>query len=242
MVLSVSSTFIPPANTQLTPSEHKLEPQPLTDANQDTLANASPAVIYHPNEDTSTTVKQLEVVDTWIGRSQSPEFPRFAQIAAGAHGALKASFQAFQATLSNSAPDLASKKYGFTVEADGNLKVLDTAAQLSRSDTQRLTDLLNKSLGLKAAAVSYRNASIDLVDADSPWSGSYMGYYSLTKENFASTIDLAPLLKDTRTMVPAEFKDATFFTQLSNKGERATRETEHAMLERRAAQRFSVMV
>ena len=69
-----------------------------------------------------------------------------------------------------------------------------------------------------------------------------MGYYSLTKENFASTIDLAPLLKDTRTMVPAEFKDATFFTQLSNKGERATRETEHVMLERRTAQRFSVMV
>lgn len=239
MVLSVSSTFIPPANVHLSPSEQKLEPQQLSDAHQNTLANATPSAIYHPSEDTSATVNPLEVVDTWVGRSQSPDFPRLAQIAAGAHETLKASFQAFQATLSTSAPDLASKKYGFTVEADGTLKVLDTAAELSSSDTQRLTDLLNKSLGLKAAAVTYRDASIDLVDADSPWSGSYMGYYSLTKENFANTIDLAPLLKDTRTMVPAEFRDATFFTQLSYKGERATRETEDAMLARRAAQRFS---
>ncbi|MFL1550492.1 hypothetical protein K0P33_17505 [Pseudomonas sp. ArH3a] len=58
------------------------------------------------------------------------------------------------------ATDLADKKYGFTVEADGTLKVLDTASQLSRSDTQRLTDLLNNTLGLKAAAVNYRDASI----------------------------------------------------------------------------------
>ncbi|WP_411379083.1 hypothetical protein [Pseudomonas sp. MPB26] len=239
MLSPVSSTYIPPADTRLTPSNQKLESQPITDTAMEALANAAPAVIYHPSEDASATVEPLEAVDTWIGRSQSPDFPRFAELAASAHGVLKASFQAFQATLWSSAPDLASKKYGFTVEADGKLKVLDTAGQLSSSDTQRLTDLLNKSLGLKAAAVTYRDASIDLVDADSPWSGSYMGFYSLTKENFATTIDLAPLFKDTRTMVPAEFKDAVFFTQLSYKGERATRETETAMLERRAAQRFS---
>lgn len=239
MVLSVSSSYIPPANTQLTPSEQKLEPQPLTDAAKDALANVAPAAIYHPNDEAQNTVEPLEVVDTWVGRSQSPEFPRFAKVADGAYSSLKASFQAFQSMLSSSSPDLASKKYGFTVEAGGKLKVLDTAGQLSNSDTQRLTDLLNGSLGLKTAAVAYRDASIDLVDADSPWSGSYMGYYSLTKENFANTIDLAPLFKDTRTMVPSEFNDATFFTQLSYKGERATRETEAAMLERRAAQRFT---
>ncbi|MCK1786363.1 hypothetical protein L9Z73_19005 [Pseudomonas sp. TNT11] len=85
---------------------------------------------------------------------------------------------------------LGRQKYGFTVEADGRLKVLDSASRLSSSDTQRLTDLLNQSPVLKA----YRNASIDTVDADSVWSG--LGYYSLTNENFAKTIDLAPLLRD----------------------------------------------
>ncbi|MFL1561525.1 hypothetical protein ACI77J_09835 [Pseudomonas sp. O64] len=39
-------------------------------------------------------------------------------------------------------------------------------------------------------------------------------------------------------MVPEEFRSATFYTLLSDKGQRATRETEAAMLERRAAQGF----
>ena len=241
MALSVSAAYIPPANLNLTPSEQKLVPQASTDPAKQALANAGPAAIYHPSEAATTTAQPPEAVDTWVGRSESPHFPRFVDLFNGAQSALKASFQTFEANLATTAPDLASTGYGFTVEADGRLKVLDTAGQLSREATERLTVLLNQSVELKATAVAYRNAAIDMVDAGSPWSGSTMGYYSLTNENFASTIDLAPLLKDTRTMVPAEFKDATFFTQLSNKGERATRETENAMLERRAAQRFSVM-
>ncbi|MBD8238972.1 hypothetical protein SOM46_12000 [Pseudomonas fluorescens] len=239
MALSVSSAYLPPASTSLAPSDQKLVPQPLTDVAKDALANAAPAAIYHPSEDTSTTAKPLEVVDTWVGRSESPEYPRYAELFRAAHSTLKASFQAFQATLSTTAPDLASKKYGFTVDADGSLKVLNTAGQLNSSDTQRLTDLLNKSLGLKTAAVTYRDAAIDMTDASSPWSGSAMGYYSLTQENFANTIDLAPLFKDKHSMVPAEFRDAEFVTQLAYKGERATEATEAAMLARRAAQRFS---
>lgn len=242
MALSVSPAYIPPANLNLTPSEQKLVPQASTDPAKQALANAGPAAIYHPSEAATTTAQAPEAVDTWVGRSESPHFPRFVDLFNGAQSALKASFQTFEANLAATAPDLASTGYGFTVEADGRLKVLDTAGQLSREATERLTVLLNQSVELKATAVAYRNAAIDMVDAGSPWSGSTLGYYSLTNENFASTIDLAPLLKDTRTMVPAEFKDATFFTQLSNKGERATRETEHAMLERRTAQRFSVMV
>ncbi|WP_455826340.1 hypothetical protein [Pseudomonas graminis] len=236
MTLSLSAAYISPANTRLTPSDQTLVAQPLSDSAKEALASAAPAAIYHPSEDIKPVTAAPEAIDTWVGRSQSPQFPRYADIANGAQSALKASFSAFQSTLP---PDLAGKKYGFTVEADGRLKVLDTAGQLSRSDTERLTDLLNASTGLKAAAVAYRNASIDLVDADSPWSGSYMGYYSLTKENFANTIDLAPLLKDTRTMAPNEFRDSVFINQLAYKGERATRESEAAMLERRAAQRFT---
>lgn len=239
MALSVSSAYPSPANVTLAPSNQTLTPQPLTDVAKEALANAAPAAIYHPSEDTSTTSKPLEVVDVWVGRSESPEYPRFAEIFKGAHNTLKASFQAFQSTLSTTAPDLASKKYGFTVDADGSLKVLNTAGQLNSSDTQRLTDLLNKSLGLKTAAVAYRDAAIDMTDASSPWSGSIMGYYSLTQENFASSLDLGPLFKDTHSMVPAEFRDAKFLTQLAYKGERATQETEAAMYERRAAQRFS---
>lgn len=239
MALSVSPAYMPPANLNLTPSEQKLVPQASTDPAKQALANAGPAAIYHPSEAATTTAQPPEAVDTWVGRSESPHFPRFVDMFNGAQSALKASFQTFEANLAATAPDLASTGYGFTVEADGRLKVLDTAGQLSREATERLTVLLNQSVELKATAVAYRNAAIDMVDAGSPRSGSTLGYYSLTNENFASTIDLAPLL---RTHDPSDIKagrNQFFINQLSSNGERATQETERAMLERRAAQGFS---
>ena len=82
--------------------------------------------------------------------------------------------------------------------------------------------------------MSYRSAAIDMVDADSPWSGSYLGYHSLTNENFAKTIDLAPLLREFAPSDLKGAKDRFFVTQLAYKGERATEE--RAMLERRTGQ------
>jgi hypothetical protein len=201
MALSVSAAYLPPANTSLTPSEQKLVAQPLTDAAKDALANAAPAAVYHPSGSASPPLEPLEVVDTWVGRTQSRDFPRRAEIFNGA------------------------------------FSTLDSASQLSRSDTQRLTDLLNRSLGLKSAAIAYRNAAIDTVDADSVWSG--LGFYSLTNENFAKTLDLAPLLTDHDPSDIKGAKDRTFIQQLQYKGERATQATEAAMYERRGVQRFS---
>ncbi|QXI53573.1 hypothetical protein [Pseudomonas alvandae] len=238
MEFSVSSDAISPANTNLTRSDQKLVTNPPTDAVKQ-LTSAGPAAIFHPSEETQAMVQSPVIIETWIGRSQSPDFPRFAAITESAKNTLRSAFETFQSMLSATHPDLAGKKYGFTVEADGRLKVLNTAGQLSSADTQRLTDLLNESTDLKAAAVAFRDASIDMVDADSPWSGSYLGRYNLTQENFASTIDLAPMLKRAGSVPPQEFSDGLFFNQLAYKGERATRETEAAMLERRAAQRFS---
>ncbi|WP_313059864.1 hypothetical protein [Pseudomonas rhodesiae] len=237
MNLSVSAAYLAPASTQLAPSDQKLVAQPLTDHAKQTLANTAPAAIYHPSESASTTVGPVDIVDTWVGRQQSSEYPRLAEVSNGAFHTLKASFKAFVSTLSGIAPDLASKEYGFTVEADGRLTVQDTASQLSGEESKRLTELLNQSLSMKTAAVAYRNAIIDTVDADSVWSG--MGYYSLTNENFAKTIDLAPLLRDYDPSDLTAMKDRSFVLQLSYKGERATQETENAMFERRATQRFS---
>ncbi|HJH21916.1 MAG TPA: hypothetical protein K8W20_24820 [Pseudomonas lactis] len=236
MALSVSSAYIPPAALSLTPSDQKLVPQAPTDPTRQAMANAAPAAIYHPSEPTQTTQEPLEVIDTWVGRSQSPEFPRFVEQFTGAQSALKASFKTFEAALATTAPDLARTDYSFTVESDGRLKVLDKAGQLSDANVQRLTELLNHSTDLKAAAVAYRNAAIDMVDADSPWSGSYLGYHSLTNENFAKTIDLAPLLREFAPSDLKGAKDRFFVTQLAYKGERATEETERAMFERRAGQ------
>lgn len=239
MALSVSSTYTPPANTVLAPSGQTLTPEPMTDAAKAALANAAPATpaaVYHPSDNAQTPTRPLVVIDTWVGRSASPELPRFQQIAQGARNELKAAFETFRSTLP---ADLASKRFGFTVEANDTLKVLNPAGQLSASDTQRLTDLLNQSRDLKPAAIKYREATIDMLDADSPWSGNLMGYYSLTQENFAATLDLAALFNRPGSLPIKEYADGFFIKQLADKGEVATRETEEAMFERRAAQRFT---
>ncbi|WP_405121414.1 hypothetical protein [Pseudomonas petroselini] len=236
MALILSSASIPPANTALKPSGQKLTPEPMTDAAKAALANAAPAAIYHPSENTSITAQPLEVIDTWVGRSASPDLPRFVERYQGATSTLKAAVETFRATLP---ADLANKKFGFTVEANDTLKVLDTAGQLSPSDTQRLSDLLNQSRDLKPASIQYREATIDMLDADSPWSGNLMGYYSLTQENFAATLDLAALFNRPGSLPPKEYSAGLFINQLAYKGTVATRETEAAMLERRGAQRFT---
>ena len=233
MALSVSASYLAPATTALTPAEQKLNAQPLTDSATQALAGAGPAAIYHPSAPVEAMPPGSKAIDTWVGRDQSQDFPRLAQLAAGAQSVLKGAFEAFEATLSTTQPDLVGAKYGFTVEADGRLKVLDKAGELSRSAIERLTTLLNQNSSLKSAAVAFRDASIDMVDADSPWTGSYMGFYSLTNENFANTIDLAPLLKPWGSMSPQESSNGLFINQLAHKGERATQQTELAMYARR---------
>ncbi|AZF11735.1 hypothetical protein C4J93_3553 [Pseudomonas sp. R2-37-08W] len=238
MTLSISAATIAPANIRLAPSEQKLTPQALPEAAKQSLANAGPAAVYHPSEAAQTASEPPQVTDVWVGRSESPEFPRFVDRFHSAQAVLKSAFTAFASTLKSTAPDLARTDYGFTVEADGRLKVIDKAGQLSDANIKRLTELLNGSADLKTAAVTFRNAAIDMTDAGSPWSGSGMGYYSLTNENFAKTIDLAPLF---RTYDPSDVKggrERFFIIQLTYKGERATAETERAMYARRAGQAY----
>ncbi|AUZ47263.1 hypothetical protein [Pseudomonas orientalis] len=236
MALSVSAAHIAPSNARLAPSEQNLTPQAPPEAARQALASAGPAAVYHPSEAAQTLREPLQVIDTWVGRSESPEFPRFAERFNGAQAVLKSAFTTFESALASTAPDLAGTDYGFTVEADGRLKVLDKAGQLGEANIKRLTVLLNGSAELKTAAVAYRDATIDMMDASSPWSGSVMGYYSVTNENFAKSIDLAPMLRTYDPSDLTDIKDRFLMTQLAYKGERATEETERAMYERRGWQ------
>ncbi|KWS33602.1 hypothetical protein [Pseudomonas syringae] len=217
-----------------------LTPKPLTDAQKEAFKNAAastPAVVYHPSTEVPATTEPMEAVDTWIGRSQSPDFPQKAAQHGNSTEALKTSYEAFTSTLASVYPDLASKKFGFTIEANGNLKATNSSGELSDADTQQLNTLLNASSGLKAAAATYRERAIDMVDADSPWSGSYLGRYNLTKENFASSLDLGALFIP-KTSTPSKDKiDGMFFNQLAYKGELHTQESEAAMLAARAAKK-----
>jgi hypothetical protein len=233
MAISLNAALIQPSAAQLSQSSQPLTAKTLTEDLQKTAVNINPAAIYHPGDETPAPSPAMESIETWIGRSQSPDFPQVAERHKNAHQSLKYSFEEFQSALAHAYPDLADKKFGFTIQADGSLKALNSSGQLSSSDINRLNNLLNASSSLKSAASSYRDASIDLVAADSVWGGSYVGGYNLNKENFANTIDLGALFLKKGSVPNAETLNGFFSSQLWSKGERMTRETETLMLAER---------
>lgn len=244
MELTLSNAFTPAAASALKPAEQTLVAQPLAQDAVQALRN-TPAAIYHPSEEAkalgaaSQGGEVIEVTSTWVGRAQSPDFAKISARLQGSLESLRGAFESFRASLAETFPSLAEKKFGFTVEANGDLKVLNSASDLSAADMKRLTLLLNDASALKAQAIDYRNVAIDLVDADAPTGGSSMGAMSLTEDNFAKTIDLGAIVWPKEDKTLKERYDSSFFIQLMSKGERATAATEAAMLARRAAQQIT---
>jgi len=231
MDLSVSTT----STASLTVSEQKITLQPVTGAAAQTLqaAAAGPAAVYYPSEAAQQLGLTMEAVNTWIGREQSADFPQKAAAHQVAHATLKSAFDDFKASLAATFPAIADKKFGFTVQADGSLKALNSGGQLSSADLAKLNTLLNGSAHLKDAAEGYRDAAIEVVNADSPWSGSYLGGYSLTQDNFAKTIDLGALFVPKGPVPTKESIQGLFFNQLYTKGEKMTQQIETVMLANR---------
>ncbi|KFE49927.1 hypothetical protein [Pseudomonas syringae] len=237
--LTAGSTLA--STLRLNQSSQTLTAQPISEDQKSAFSNATPAAIYHPSEAaqalTQTTSTQPMVVVNTYGRPPSADFPAMAKLHQGAFYGLKSAFEEFKSALESTFPDLAEKKFGFTIEADGKLKALNPAGELSATDMDQLDKLLNASGSLKSAAGTYRDASIDLVAADGNWGGSYLGDYQLDEDNFASTIDLAALfIPKTNTLNP-EAIAGWFSHQLWSKGELATPETHATILASRDATR-----
>ncbi|HEX8540195.1 MAG TPA: hypothetical protein VF671_00685 [Pseudomonas sp.] len=241
MEISLTAGSTLASTMRLTQSSQTLTAQPISEDQKSAFSNATPAAIYHPSEAaqelSQTTSTQRMVAVNSYGRPPSADFPAVAKLHKGAFYGLKSAFEEFKSALESTFPDLAEKKFGFTIEADGKLKALNPAGELSITDMDQLDKLLNASSSLKGAADTYRDVSIDLVAADGNWGGSYLGDYQLDENNFASTIDLAALfIPRTETLNP-EAMAGWFSHQLWSKGELATKETHTAILASRDAAR-----
>ena len=242
MAISLNSVFIQPSAAELSKTAQPLTKTSLSEDLQKTAVNLNPAAVYHPSDEAQTISPTMEVIETWIGRSQAADFPQIAEQHKNAHESLKLAFEDFKSALSDVFPDLANKKFGFTIEADGNLKVLNTANELSASDMDQLNSLLNASSSLKMVANGYRDTSIELVAADAGWGGSHLGKYNLTKDNFANTIDMAALFLPKGNAPSAEAIDGYFSHQLWRKGELGTPQTDAAIVAARDAKRINEKV
>jgi len=230
--LTAGSTLA--STLRLNQSSQTLTAQPISEAQKSAFSNATPAAIYHPSEAaqeiSQTTSTQSIVAVNNYGRPPSADFPAIAKLHQGAFYGLKSAFEEFKSALESTFPDLAEKKFGFTIEADGKLKALNPAGELSLTDMDQLDKLLNASSTLIGAADTYRDVSIDLVAADGNWGGSYLGDYQLDENNFASTIDLAALFIPKTTTLNPEAMAGWFSHQLWSKGELATKETHAAIM------------
>lgn len=242
MAITLNPGFTQPSAAELNKTAKTLTMESLSADLKNNAVNINPAVVYHPSGDVPTISPNTEVISGWIGRPQAADFEQVAARHAEANNSLKLTFESFKASLSDSFPELADKKFGFTIEADGNLKVLNTANELSAADMDKLNTLLNDSDALKAAASGYRDASIELVAADSGSGGSHLGKYNLTKDNFASTIDLAALFVPKGNTISAEAIDGYFSHQLWRKGQLGTPETDAAIVAARDAKRIDEKV
>jgi hypothetical protein len=233
MALLISSAYTAPS-TLLTVANQPLTAQPVAADLSQTLqaAAAGPAAIYHPSDEAQQLTASMEVVEAWIGRPRSADY---AQKAAAQQAALDTLDVAFQNLKSALPPDLAGKKFGFSVQADGTLKASNSAGQLSTQDLARLNTLLNASGDLVDAAANFRDTSIEAVAADGPLSEAALGGYSLTQDNFAKTIDLAAMFTPKGPVPTKEYVEGKFFTQLYRKGERMTPQTEAVLLAARNA-------
>lgn len=240
MEISTNPSATQSTAAQLSQSTQVLTAQPLTQEAVKAINNATPAAVYTPSEEAISLGLTMEAVQTYIGRPQAQDFVAIAKQHQSTHFSLKSAFTDFQSALAYAYPELANKKFGFTIEADGSLKALNTSNQLSESDMQQLNALLNASSDLKTAAENYRYASIEIVKADSAWGGSYMGKFNLNKENFADTIDLAALFIAKGSVPTKESIAGHFSSQLWAKGEPATEATDAVILAERAAKKAAV--
>lgn len=89
-------------------------------------------------------------------------------------------------------PELAAKKFGFTLDESANLMILDYDNTLSHQERDFLGNLLNNHANLKGLAQRHAKVMMTLLDHDTDTFGNR---YSLTLDNFRHTIDYAKILE-----------------------------------------------
>lgn len=128
---------------------------------------------------------------------------------------MKSAWDQIRVDLEKSNPALAVKDFGFSLDADGNLMVLERRDELSEHEVNVLTEVLNSSYSLKTRANDFARLAMDFIKADHVSMG--LGKFNLDMNNFDSTIDFERMLDYEQT--GSARWNATWYNQVWNKGE-----------------------
>jgi len=98
----------------------------------------------------------------------------------------------FREELAKTHPDLASKSFGFTVDAAGNFTILTPQNNLSQSEKSWLTEQLSQYRGLKVNLMAHVEASSLLAKHDKT---GLLSRYQLDSDDIAHMIDYGAILR-----------------------------------------------
>jgi hypothetical protein len=111
-------------------------------------------------------------------------------------------YTVFLKKLADTHPDLAEKKFGFTLDKDASIKVIDYDDSLTDSEKTVLTEAINDFEHMKDSLRSNARAFMTLLDHDLETFG---GRYSLNIENFQNVIDFGKILSTSQEQREAEW-------------------------------------
>jgi len=103
---------------------------------------------------------------------------------------INSTFTEFSDRLKDLRPDIASSNYGFTLDENANIKILDGRQPLTEADKLWLTDEINRFKDFRNTVHAHSKALMGFVDH----AKNFEGKYNLNRHNFQSVIDYRDIL------------------------------------------------
>ncbi|KTB64501.1 hypothetical protein [Pseudomonas syringae] len=111
-------------------------------------------------------------------------------------------YSSFQEQLQDSYPELARKKFGFTLDENASLKIIDYDNSLTENDKSVLTQAINDFRDFKSQAQRHAKTIMTLVDHDHKTFG---GRYTLDISNFQDVIDYGKIMNTSEKNMHSEW-------------------------------------
>jgi len=131
---------------------------------------------------------------------------------------IRRQYAEFNERLKDLRPDIASAGFGFTLDENSKIKILDSG-KLGEADKSWLTEEINTFKDIKHHVCTHSKLLIQLVEKDTQRFG---GRFNLNSENFQNTVDYGDILNKKWGGIGASLD--SFFTRqiLENADKRAT--------------------
>jgi len=118
----------------------------------------------------------------------------------------KIHYEAFRERLSKTHPELASKHFGFTVDASGNFTIVDPKNSLSQSEKAWLAKQLSEYRGLKENLMAHAEAATAVAKYDTT---GILSRYQLANDEIGKLIDYGAVVK-------SDYMERAFEEQVQN--------------------------